>query len=78
MLVDIWSNYVGARVVCAYQGGESRDIPPLFSSSSPPQTYGRDLLEAFEWCKKYQSTNNARDLTQAWELYYNVFRRIYR
>ena len=43
-------------------------IPPLFSSSSPPQTYGHDLLEAFEWCKKYQSTKNARDLTHAWEL----------
>ena len=55
--------------------GDPEIIPPLFSSS-PPQTYGRDLLEAFEWCKKYQSTSNARDLTQAWELYYNVFRRI--
>ena len=40
------------------------------------QAYGRDLAEAYEWCKKYQSTNNVKDLTQAWELYYHVFRRI--
>ncbi len=40
------------------------------------QAYGRDLAEAYEWCKKYQSTSNMKDLTQAWELYYHVFRRI--
>ncbi len=38
--------------------------------------YGRDLAEAYEWCKKYQNTKNMKDLTQAWELYYHVFRRI--
>ena len=41
-----------------------------------PQAYGRDLAEAYEWCKKYKYTNNVKDLTQAWELYYHVFRRI--
>ena len=40
------------------------------------QAYGRDLAEANEWCKKYMATNNVKDLTQAWELYYHVFRRI--
>ena len=40
------------------------------------QAYGRDLAEASEWCKKFQSTTNVKDLTQAWELYYHVFRRI--
>ena len=40
------------------------------------QAYGRDLAEAYEWCKKYRYTNNVKDLTQAWELYYHVFRRI--
>eukprot|EP00731_Ephydatia_muelleri_P014310 Em0008g30a len=50
--------------------------PETLKESSFNHTYGRDLLEAFEWCRKYQSTSNTRDLTQAWELYYNVFRRI--
>ena len=40
------------------------------------QAYGRDLSEANEWCRKYKETNNLKDLTQAWELYYHVFRRI--
>ncbi|KAK8760973.1 hypothetical protein V5799_027758, partial [Amblyomma americanum] len=38
--------------------------------------YGRDLAEALEWCKKYQRSLNVKDLTQAWDLYYHVFRRI--
>ncbi|XP_050412148.1 serine/threonine-protein kinase mTOR [Patella vulgata] len=40
------------------------------------QAYGHDLLQAQEWCKKYQRSGNVKDLTQAWELYYHVFRRI--
>jgi len=40
------------------------------------QAYGRDLMEAQEWCKKYQRSGNVKDLTQAWDLYYHVFRRI--
>ena len=34
------------------------------------------MAEASEWCKKFQTSNNVKDLTQAWELYYHVFRRI--
>jgi len=40
------------------------------------QAYGRDLAEAQEWCRKYQVSRNVKDLTQAWDLYYHVFRRI--
>lgn len=40
------------------------------------QAYGRDLMEAQEWCRKYQRSGNVKDLTQAWDLYYLVFRRI--
>ena len=40
------------------------------------QAYGRDLMEAQEWCRKYQRSGNVKDLTQAWDLYYQVFRRI--
>jgi len=40
------------------------------------QSYGRDLAEAQEWCRKYQVSRNVKDLTQAWDLYYHVFRRI--
>ena len=40
------------------------------------QAYGRDLMEAQEWCRKYQRSGNVKDLTQAWDLYYHVFRRI--
>ena len=47
-----------------------------FITPPSPQAYGRDLAEAYEWCKKFQSTSNVKELTQAWELYYHVFRRI--
>ena len=36
------------------------------------------MSEAKEWCLRYQRTRNIRDLDRAWELYYNVFRRITR
>ncbi|XP_063386567.1 serine/threonine-protein kinase mTOR [Cydia fagiglandana] len=42
------------------------------------QAYGRDLNEAQEWCNRFKETNAVRDLNQAWDLYYHVFRRISR
>lgn len=33
-------------------------------------------MEAQEWCRKYVKSGNVKDLTQAWDLYYHVFRRI--
>ena len=31
-----------------------------------------------EWCNRYKVSGNIRDLNQAWDLYYHVFRRISR
>lgn len=42
------------------------------------QAHGRDLQEAQEWCRRYQETRDMNNLNQAWELYYQVFRRISR
>nr|QGN03465.1 target of rapamycin [Ixodes ricinus] len=50
--------------------------PQTLRETSFNQAYGRDLAEALEWCKKYQRSLNVKDLTQAWDLYYHVFRRI--
>ncbi|CAI7993434.1 Serine/threonine-protein kinase tor, partial [Geodia barretti] len=50
--------------------------PETLKEISFNHAYGRDLAEAYEWCKKYQSTANVKELTQAWELYYHVFRKI--
>jgi len=36
------------------------------------------LVEALEWCDRYLVSGNNRDLNQAWDLYYHVFRRITR
>lgn len=35
-------------------------------------------MEALEWCSRYLVSGNNRDLNQAWDLYYHVFRRISR
>ncbi|KAJ4958930.1 hypothetical protein NE237_026041 [Protea cynaroides] len=40
------------------------------------QAYGRELQEAYECCMKYKRTGKDAELTQAWDLYYHVFRRI--
>ena len=50
--------------------------PQTLNEMSFSQAYGRDLSDAQDWCKKYQSTQSIKDLTQAWELYFHVFKRI--
>ncbi|XP_022972503.1 serine/threonine-protein kinase TOR [Cucurbita maxima] len=40
------------------------------------EAYRRELLEAYECCMKYKKTGKDAELTQAWDLYYHVFRRI--
>ena len=50
--------------------------PQTLNEMSFSQAYGRDLSDAQDWCKKYQNTQSIKDLTQAWELYFHVFKRI--
>ncbi|GAB2247138.1 hypothetical protein Droror1_Dr00007020 [Drosera rotundifolia] len=40
------------------------------------QAYRQDLLQAYECCARYKRTGKDAELTQAWDLYYHVFRRI--
>ncbi|KAG9155854.1 hypothetical protein Leryth_004105 [Lithospermum erythrorhizon] len=40
------------------------------------QAFRHELLEAYEYCMKYRRTGKDAELTQAWDLYYVVFRRI--
>ncbi|KAJ8764782.1 hypothetical protein K2173_009184 [Erythroxylum novogranatense] len=40
------------------------------------EAYRHELLEAWECCMKYKRTVKEAELTQAWDLYYHVFRRI--
>ncbi|KAG8650537.1 serine/threonine-protein kinase TOR isoform X2 [Manihot esculenta] len=40
------------------------------------EAYRHELLEAWECCMKYRRTVKEAELTQAWDLYYHVFRRI--
>lgn len=52
--------------------------PETLKETSFNQAYGADLGEAMEWCQQYKVSGNVRDLNQAWDLYYHVFRRITR
>lgn len=52
--------------------------PQTLREVSFTQTFGRDLGEAREWCRQYRETEDVNDLNQAWDLYYQVFRRISR
>ncbi|XP_048128359.1 serine/threonine-protein kinase TOR isoform X2 [Rhodamnia argentea] len=40
------------------------------------EAYHAELMEAYECCMKYKRTGKDAELTQAWDLYYHVFRRI--
>ena len=40
------------------------------------QAFGRDLDDAHRWLLSYKMSRRDADLTQAWDVYYNVFRRI--
>lgn len=40
------------------------------------QTYYKELKDAHEHCEAFQRTGNQKEITQAWDLYYNVFKRI--
>lgn len=50
--------------------------PDTLKEISFVQAYGRELLEAHECCLKYRKTGKEAELTQAWDLYYHVFKRI--
>ncbi|XP_052755019.1 serine/threonine-protein kinase mTOR [Galleria mellonella] len=52
--------------------------PQTLKEVSFSQAYGRDLSDAQEWCNRFKESGSVRDLTQAWDLYYHVFRRINR
>lgn len=52
--------------------------PETLREISFAQTFGRDLAEAREWCYTYRQSGDVGDLNQAWDLYYQVFRRIAR
>ncbi|KAG9248794.1 armadillo-type protein [Calycina marina] len=52
--------------------------PETLREVSFQQTFGRDLQEAREWCLTFKHSKDAGDINQAWDLYYQVFRRIAR
>jgi FKBP12-rapamycin complex-associated protein len=52
--------------------------PETLREISFAQTFGRDLQEAREWCFTYRQSGDVSDINQAWDLYYQVFRRIAR
>ncbi|KAF2097118.1 FAT-domain-containing protein [Rhizodiscina lignyota] len=42
------------------------------------QSFGRELQEAYDWCTTFKQSGDRGDLNQAWDLYYQVFRKIAR
>lgn len=52
--------------------------PETVKEASFSHAYSRELNEAQDWCNRYKESGQVRDLNQAWDLYYHVFRRISR
>lgn len=52
--------------------------PETLREISFQNSFGRDLNDAHEWVMNYKRTKDINNLNQAWDIYYNVFRRISR
>lgn len=52
--------------------------PETLREVSFQNSFGRDLNDAYEWVLNYKRTKDITNLNQAWDIYYNVFRRISR
>lgn len=50
--------------------------PETLRETSFVATFGRDLQEARDWCRAYRVSGDRADFNQAWEIYYQVFKRI--
>ncbi|KAJ3362692.1 phosphatidylinositol kinase- protein kinase tor1 [Allomyces javanicus] len=50
--------------------------PETLREISFHQAFGRDLAEAHEWGQKFLVTREKDDINQAWELYFQVFKKI--
>lgn len=52
--------------------------PETLKEISFQNSFGRDLSDAYQWIMNYKRTKDVSNLNQAWDTYYNVFRRISR
>lgn len=52
--------------------------PETLREVSFQTAFARDLHDAYSWIQSYKRTNDVAHLNQAWDIYYNVFRRISR
>ncbi|SGZ55137.1 CIC11C00000003613 [Sungouiella intermedia] len=50
--------------------------PETVREASFNNAFGRELADAYEWVLNYRRTKDITNLNQAWDVYYNVFRRI--
>eukprot|EP01119_Soliformovum_irregulare_P016010 TRINITY_DN4594_c0_g1_i2.p1 TRINITY_DN4594_c0_g1~~TRINITY_DN4594_c0_g1_i2.p1 ORF type:complete len:2365 (-),score=692.80 TRINITY_DN4594_c0_g1_i2:62-7156(-) len=48
--------------------------PQTLAEAAFLQSHGKDLQEAAEWTQSYLKTKRMGDMSQAWDLYYTVFR----
>ena len=55
-----------------------RREPETVRESAFQNSFKRNLNDAYEWVKNYKSTKDIANLNQAWDIYYNIFRRISR
>lgn len=55
-----------------------RKGPETMREASFNNAFGRELADAYEWVLNFRRTKDTSNLDHAWEIYYNVFRRISR
>lgn len=53
-----------------------KNEPATLREASFKNHFGRDLDDAYEWVLNYKRTKDVNNLNQAWDIYYNIFRKI--
>lgn len=65
-------------IVCIYLLTFFYQGPETLREISFQTAFGRDLHDAYEWALSFKRSGDLTHLNQAWDIYYNVFRRITR
>lgn len=50
--------------------------PETMREQAFANAFGRELTDAYEWVLNFRRTKDITNLNQAWDIYYNVFRRV--
>lgn len=68
--------YVFTACTVRYFQLNLRQGPKTIRETTFAQVFGRDLREAREYCRRYRTYGDEKELDKAWDIYYSVFKKV--